>query len=148
MRNFIVALCLLTALWIGGCTLAPHYEKPQLTVVGIDLIDASFSEQHLRVRVKAHNPNAIALPIRSIEYAVAFGGEPLGHGQTDAAFVVPAKGDADFAMTVTTHLATALVKFLPRLKDGGHGLEYRVVGKVQTGLAFFSEFPFDERGKL
>ncbi len=138
----------LVALLASGCAIAPHFEKPTLTVAGVDLVDGNFVEQHVRVRVRAHNPNATDLPIRSIDYDLEVGGESLGHGQTDAVFVVPGRGDADFSMTVTTHLGPIVLKLLPRLKDGGRGLEYRVTGKVQTRLAFFSEFPFDERGKF
>jgi LEA14-like dessication related protein len=119
-----------------------------LTVRHIEVESANFAEQHLRVQVRAHNPNGIDLPIRSIHYDVALAGEALGRGETDSAFVVPARGDAEFSMTVTTHLATVLVKLLPKLKDGGHGLEYHIDGTVRTDLAWFREFPFDERGTL
>jgi LEA14-like dessication related protein len=133
---------------LAGCAVSPHFEKPTLSVRGIDVESANFSEQHLRVRVLAHNPNGIALPVQSIDYSVVVADEALGHGHTDAAFVVPARGDAEFSMTVTTHLATVLVRLLPRLKEGGHGVEYRIEGLVRTGLPWFREFPFDERGKL
>jgi LEA14-like dessication related protein len=141
--------------WVGaillvmaGCATGPHFEKPQMKVAGVEMLDGGFSEQHVRVRVRAHNPNAIDLPVRSIDYTLELGGEPLGHGQTDAPFVVPAKGDAEFSMTVTTHLGAVLLKLLPRLKEGGRGLDYRVTGKVRTRLMLFPEFDFDERGRF
>jgi LEA14-like dessication related protein len=140
---FAVAL-----LAIAGCASGPHFEKPQMKVAGVEMLDGGFSEQHIRVRVKAHNPNSVELPVRSINYTLELGGEPLGQGQTDASFVVPAKGESEFSMTVTTHLGAVLLKLLPRLKDGGHGLDYRVTGKVRTRLMLFPEFDFDERGRF
>lgn len=131
---------------LAGCAAGPHFEKPTLAVRGIDVESASFAEQRLRVRVVAHNPNGIDLPVRSIDYTVMVGAEALGQGKTDAAFVVPARGDAEFSMTVTTHLGAVLVRLLPKLKDGGRGLEYRIEGTVRTGLAWFHEFPFNEHG--
>ena len=148
LRRATAGVCLVALTALGGCALTPHFEKPTLAVRHVDVESANFTEQHLRVHVRAHNPNRIDLPIHSIRYDVALGGEPLGRGETDSAFVVPARGDADFSMTVTTHLATVLVKLLPKLKDGGHGLEYHIDGTVRTDLAWFREFPFDEHGKL
>jgi LEA14-like dessication related protein len=146
--SLLVRLMLSMGLLLGGCATGPHFEKPQLKVAGADLIDGNFNEQHVRIRVHAHNPNSLDLPIKSITYELELAGEKLGQGQTDAAFVVPARGDTDFSMTVTTHLGVVLVKLLPRLKDGGHGLEYRVNGVIKTKLPFFSEFAFDERGQF
>lgn len=143
-----ILLILASLLWLSGCAGGPHFEKPQLKVAGADLIDGNFSEQHIRVRVHAHNPNGIDLPIRAIDYQLELAGESLGRGQTDAPFVVPARGDADFTMTVTAHLGTVLLKVLPRLKDGGRGLDYRVTGTVRTRLALYPEFSFDERGQF
>ncbi len=148
VRTPTAILLLAVGLWLSGCAVGPHFEKPQLKVSGADLIDGNFNEQHIRVKVHAHNPNGIDLPIRAINYQLELAGEPLGHGQTDAAFIVPAKGDTDFSMTVTTHLGTVFLKLMPRLKDGGRGLDYRVTGTVRTRLAFFPEFAFDERGQF
>jgi LEA14-like dessication related protein len=148
VRAAVATLFLAASLWLSGCAVGPHFEKPQLKVAGADLIDGNFNEQHIRVRVHAYNPNGIDLPIRAINYQLELAGEPLGHGQTDAAFVVPAKGDTEFSMTVTTHLGSVLLKLLPRLKEGGRGLDYRVTGTIRTRLAFFPEFAFDERGKF
>ena len=148
VRTAKTILLLAVGLWLSSCAVGPHFEKPQLKVAGADLIDGNFNEQHIRVRVHAHNPNGIDLPIRSINYQLELAGEPLGQGATDAAFTVPAKGDTEFSMTVTTHLGTVLLKLLPRLKDGGRGLDYRVKGTMRTRLALFPEFAFDERGQF
>ena len=51
-------------------------------------------------------------------------------------------------ISVTTHLGAVLLKLLPRLKEGGRGLDYRVTGKVRTRLMLFPEFDFDERGRF
>jgi LEA14-like dessication related protein len=133
---------------LAGCAVTPHFEKPTLAVRGVEVESATFTEQRLRVKVVAHNPNGVDLPIRSIDYDVALAGETLGRGQTDASFVVPARGDAEFSMSVTTHVATVLMKILPKLKDGGRGIDYHINGTVRTGLAWFREFPFDEHGML
>ena len=134
-------------LLLAGCAaLAPHFERPQLSVASIEVKEASLAEQRFRVRMRVQNPNGRSLPIEGISYTIELAGEELGRGTTTDAFTVPARCEAEFEMTVTTHLATTFWKVLPRLKDSGHPAEYRLVGKVNTGLAFLRTIPFDEKG--
>jgi LEA14-like dessication related protein len=140
---------LLGALLLGGCAaLAPHFEHPHLTVASIEVKEASLTEQHLRVRMRVLNPNAAALPIEGISYTIEVGGEELGRGVTADAFTVPAHGEAEFEMLMTTNLAVAFFRLLPRLKDSSQPLDYHLVGKVNTSMTFLRSIPFDERGTL
>jgi LEA14-like dessication related protein len=143
------AAALVTALVLGGCaTLVPHFETPQLSVVGVELRDASLAEQHFRVRMRVANPNDRSLPVRGIDYTLKLAGEDLGSGSSVSAFTVPARGEAEFELQMTTNLATTLWKILPRLKDASQPVEYRLAGKVRTDLAFVPTISFDERGNL
>jgi LEA14-like dessication related protein len=141
-------LLLVVALAMAGCALSPHFEKPTLTVRKIEVVQANFAEQHLRLRLSAHNPNDRALPIEGIEYTVYLAGDELGHGSTTSAFTVPPRGDAEFDATLTTRLSAVVVKILPRLRDGGRALDYRVVGEVRSSLPFLGHIPFDQQGHL
>jgi LEA14-like dessication related protein len=134
---------------LGGCSaLVPHFETPQLSVVGVELRDASLAEQHFRVRMRVENPNDRALPVRGIDYTLKLAGEDFGSGSSVSAFMVPARGEAEFELQLTTNLATTLWKILPRLKDATQPVEYRLAGKVRTDLAFVPTISFDERGNL
>ncbi len=143
MRCAVGVLFLLLA---GCATLAPHFERPRLSLASIEIKDASLAEQRFRVRMRVQNPNGLALPIKGISYTIELAGEELGRGVTADAFTVPAFGEAEFEMLVTTNLATTFWKVLPRLKDSAHPAEYRLLGKVSTGLAFLHTIPFDEKG--
>jgi LEA14-like dessication related protein len=140
---------LVAALLLGGCaTLAPKFERPRLSVVAVEIRDASLVEQHLRVKMRVMNPNATALPIEGISYTIEVGGEELGRGVTADSFTVPGHGEAEFDMLLTTNLAATFFKVMPRMKDSQHPLEYRLVGKVNTAMTFLRSIPFDERGVL
>ena len=55
-------------LLLGGCTsLGAKLEAPRLSLVGIQLQEASFFEQRLRVRLRVQNPNDLVLPVRGID---------------------------------------------------------------------------------
>ena len=143
------AATLLLGALLGACaTLAPHFEHPELSVVGIELRDASLGEQHFRLRLRVQNPNDRALPVRGIDYALRLAGEEFGSGSSVSAFTVPARGEAEFELLLTTNLAATLWKVLPRLKDSSQPIEYRLVGTDSTDLAFLHTIPFDERGSF
>ncbi len=146
-RSPAAALVVLAAL--AGCAvLAPHFEHPRLYLMGVEVKDATLGEQHFRVRVRVENPNDSELPVRGIDYTLKIGGEDFGTGSSVSAFTVPARGEAEFEMVMTTNLAATLWKVLPRLKDSSQPLDYRLVGKVSTDLAFLHNIPFDERGSF
>ena len=134
---------------LGGCaSLAPHFEHPRLSLVGVEVKDVSLGEQHFRIRMRVENPNDRELPVRGIDYTLKLGDEDFGSGSSVSSFTVPARGEAEFEMLMTTNLAATLWKVLPRLKDPSRPLEYRLVGKVSTDLAFLHTIPFDERGSF
>ena len=137
----------LLALLLGGCAaLAPHFERPQLTVVGVQLEGAQLFTQRFRVRVRVDNPNARELPVQSISFALDLDGDRVGDGTTAAPFTVPARGSGSFDAIVATDLATTLGKLLPKLKQGAPPVEYRIAGVVNTELAFLRTIPFEQRG--
>ena len=141
------AAALLAMALLAGCAaLAPHFEHPRLYLVGVEVKDATLGEQHFRVRMRVQNPNDRPLPVLGIDYTIRLGDEDFGTGSSVSAFTVPPQGEAEFEMLLTTNLAATLWKVLPRLKDPSQTLEYRLVGKVRTDLAFLHTIPFDERG--
>jgi hypothetical protein len=59
--------------------------------------------------------------------------------------VVPALGESDFDMNMTTNLASTLMKLL------GHGgsassVAYHLSGKVSLSEGFLRSVPFDQKG--
>lgn len=147
--NGLRAATLAAVALLGACTaIVPHFEHPQLSVAAVEVRDASLAEQHLKVRMHVQNPNDRELPIEGIRYSMQLAGEDFGQGATAEAFTVPAHGEADFDMLVTTNLTAAFLRLLPRLKDRNHPIEYRVTGEVKTALRFLRVIPFDERGSF
>jgi LEA14-like dessication related protein len=149
LLNVARAACVAAVALLGACTaIVPHFEHPQLSVAGVEIRDASLVEQHLRVRMHVQNPNDRELPIEGIRYTMQLGGEDFGQGATAESFTVPAHGEADFEMLVTTNLTAAFLRILPRLKDRNHPIDYRLTGEVRTALRFLRVIPFDERGSF
>jgi LEA14-like dessication related protein len=141
----LAALAIVTA---GCAAIVPKLETPKLEVVAVELLDAQFTQQRFNVTMRVQNPNDRELPIRGLSYSMQLAGEEFGTGQSDKAFTVPALGEAEFTMTVTTNLATSLLKILPKLEKSPQSLDYRLTGKVETDWTFLRTIPFSETGKL
>ena len=141
------AAAVAAALALAGCSvLWTHWQAPTLTVVNIQLGHSDLWQQHLQVRMSVHNPNERELPVQGLSYNLDVNGEECAHGESGASFVVPARGDAEFDMSVTANAAAVLLRVF------GHGnapaLQYRIRGKVELSSGLLRSVPFDQHGEL
>ena len=145
-----VAGAALAALALGACAaLGTNLETPKLSLVGVQLHDATFFEQRLLVRLRVRNPNDLVLPVKGLTVNFELDGVDFAEGVSARAFDVPALGEAEFDMLVTANAATALLEIFG--KDGRKSskeLDYRISGKLSTSLGLLKSVPFDERGKV
>src|ERR1700687_1042414 len=99
------SLCL-----VAGSLVTPKFERPTLSVTGIELVNGNLLRQNFRVKFNIQNPNDRALPVSGLHASLSLGGEHIAEGQNDRAFVVPARGAVDFDMMITANLGVALLK--------------------------------------
>jgi LEA14-like dessication related protein len=136
---------LLVAAALSGCALiVPKLQTPRLSIVDIQVRKANLLEQDLRVRMRVDNPNDRDLPIKGLSYTVYLGGQEFATGVSDADFVVPALGTADFDMDVTANAAGALFAILG--KPRGQGIDYHMKGRVELTHGWLRSVPFEESG--
>jgi len=140
----------LVALTLVGCSLfAPHLQTPQLSVVNIALERSDLIEQHLKVRMRVANPNNRALPVKGITYTLDLDGDELAEGVSAASFVVPARGEAEFDMSMRANMAVALLHLVGRGGNSwGEPIGYHIVGKVELSSGWLRSIPFEQRGSL
>jgi LEA14-like dessication related protein len=136
---------LLLAVALSGCAVfVPKLQTPKLSIVDIELVKASFLEQQLRVRMRVENPNDRSLPIQGLSYTLYLGGQEFATGVSDASFVVPALGTAEFNMDVTANAAGAVFAVLS--KPRGQGIDYRMKGRVELTHGWLRSIPFEQSG--
>ena len=145
-RMRVIAAAAAVALLSGGCALAPKVATPQLSVVGVKLEGSDLLAQHLKARVHVQNPNDRTLPDKGIEYTLEVDGQPFATGDSAASFVVPALGEAEFDMNVTTNVAGTLVRLLARGPDASASVPYRLSGKISLSEGWLQSIPFEQRG--
>ncbi|GAC1456148.1 MAG: LEA type 2 family protein [Steroidobacteraceae bacterium] len=132
---------------LAACALAPHFETPRLSVVGVQLVSSELWEQRLKVRLRVQNPNDQELAVKGIEYTLDIAGQQVASGVSDASFVVPALGEAQFDTNLTTNMAGALLRLVGRGSDTlSNGVDYHLAGRVSLASGWMRSVPFDERG--
>jgi LEA14-like dessication related protein len=80
---------------------------PRFAVEGIALRSMGFSEIALDVRLRVKNPNAFALPLGRIDYALAIGGAPVARADGAALAGVPGGASAVVAIPVRLDVGSA-----------------------------------------
>ena len=145
----VLAAGLLGALLLGGCSLVPKFVEPTLELVSLKLADGNLISQRFNVRLKVLNPNDRALPVNGLRYTVEIDGKAFGKGESTRAFTVPARGEAEFDMTLDANLAGAVAAVLSRRERAkGRELEYRLKGTVSIDWPLMRSLDFDQVGSF
>ena len=150
MRAVRVGAVLAAAMWIAGCaSVGAKLEAPRLSVVGASMLSADVFSQQFRVRIRAENPNDMALPVKSLDYTLFIEGQSFAQGVSEAAFVVPAKGDKEFELTVRTNFASSIARLVSNLSmENRNTIQYTFAGTVVADMRFSPKFKFNESGTV
>lgn len=139
----VMALCL------TACSmLSPKFAKPNLSVVSIEMVSGNFLQQNFQVKFNIQNPNDRALPVSGLHAELSVGGEQIASGVSQKAFVVPARGDTEFDMTITANMALALLKLANNAGNHADSLNYEMTGVVTVDLPFVGDVPFHQNGSF
>jgi LEA14-like dessication related protein len=144
----IGALAVLAVIVAGCASLAPKLETPRLSLKGIRMQEASLFEQRFEVRLRVQNPNDLDLPVRGLDLEFELGGEKFATGVSAREFTVPALGEAEFDMLVTSNAATAILNLIRAGEGRRETIDYRISGKLRTKLGLLRTVPFEEKGTV
>jgi LEA14-like dessication related protein len=147
-RLFAGALLGALALGLAACSaLGPKVEVPRLTLVRVAMTSADIFNQQFVVRMHVENPNDRELPVKGIDYKLFLEGDSFAEGESNKPFVVPAKGETEFDMTVRTNFVSGAARLMSRL-NGRDQVQYVMEGKVLTDLGMVKKIPFQETGTV
>ena len=124
------------SLALGACSLiSPKFNRPNVTVTGIELRGGNLLQQNFAVKLNIQNPNDRALPVRGLHAELNVGGEQIASGVSDRAVVIPAFGESEFNLTITANLALALLKLADRANQHADSIDYDLTGAASIDLA-------------
>lgn len=141
----------LAACWLclAACSMvAPKFNRPTVSVVGVELRGGNLLQQNFSVKLNVQNPNDRALPVRGLSVALNVGGDQIASGVSDRAFVVPPFGESEFDMTIKANLAVALLKLADKMNQHADSIDYDLTGSASIDLPFLRDLPFHQSGSF
>jgi LEA14-like dessication related protein len=132
---------------LSACAVT-HLQAPDITPTAVELVDVQLNQQRFKVALHVQNPNDRALPIKSVNCTLEIQDVEVGRGESSAPFSVPAHGESDFDMIVTTNLATSMPNLIMRVVRGGELPSYRLSGSVNPDITLMPPIPFSKSGQL
>ena len=136
-------------LTLGACAGLGDLQTPELDVLGVQMLSTDIFAQRFVVRMHVQNPNDVELPVKGIDYKLLLMGDQFAEGTTDEAFVLPALGEAEFDMTVTTNFVSSLGRLVSRMGGGKlENVEYELAGTLFIDKGMVRKVPFNKRGTV
>jgi LEA14-like dessication related protein len=149
MPKRFMTVVLALPLCLAGCSLlAPKFNRPNISVVNVELRGGNLIQQNFAVKLNIQNPNNRTLPVSGLHVELTVGGEQIATGVSDRAVVVPANGDSDFDMTIEANVALALLKLANKMDQHSDSIEYEVSGAASVDLPFLRDLPFHQSGSF
>ena len=142
------AFLVVVATLLAGCaTMGAKLESPTVSVLNVQVLSTDMFAQKFRVRVKVENPNNLELKVKGIEYEILLMGDGFAEGNSSDQFLLPAKGEAEFDMVVTTNFVSSLGRLISR-KGGGklEDVDYEIVGQIFVDKGMIKKIPFNHKG--
>ena len=131
----------------AACSLlTPTYEKPVVSVREIQLVGGNLLQQNFLLKLNVDNPNDRALPVTSLHVDLNVLGERVASGDNDRSFVVPARGNTQFDMTVKANMALVLLKLAGRGDKRADPIDYELTGTASIDLPWLRNLPFQQHG--
>jgi len=149
-RSSAGLLLLALAVALSACSsLGPNLVAPHLSLVGMQVLSGDMFAQRFKVRVLVQNPNDLELPVRGLEYEIVLMGDSFAEGTSTDSFLLPARGEAEFDMTVTTNFVSSFGRLLSRVGGGKlENLDYQITGKVYVDKGMLRKIPFSHSGTV
>ena len=145
-RMLFVAVAVLAA---ACSSLGSKLEAPSLSLVAVQMLSTDMFAQKFKVRVKVENPNDLELPVRGLEYQIIMMGDSFAEGTSYDVFLLPARGEAEFDMLVTTNFVSSFGRLLSRVGGGKlENIDYEISGKVFVDKGVLRRIPFNHQGTV
>ena len=134
---------------LAACATGSKLETPRLKVVGIQMLSTDMFAQRFVVRMLVQNPNDMELQVRGLDYQIILMGDSFADGVSNDQFLLPALGEAEFDMMITTNFVSSFGRLISRMGGGKlEDIEYEIVGKIFVDKGMLRKIPFSHRGTV
>ena len=151
MKNRLkpAALLLVLSLFAGCASTGQLIEAPNVNLRNVEVTDLDFSGQTFLLGFDVTNPNAFALPIKSVSYGVELDGYRFASGATSSNFTVPASGEAEFSISVEVDLLRTAPQLLYIVRDSlRRDIPYELQGQLGLDIPLLDPVRFSSSGEI
>jgi LEA14-like dessication related protein len=141
-----ILLAATAAFCVAGCV--PKFNRPNVSVVSVELRRGNLVQQDFAVKLNVQNPNDRVLPVKGLRVELQVDGEEVASGVSDRPFEVPPNGESEFDMSIKANMAVALLKLAGRMNQHAQSINYEVAGSANIDLPFLHDLPFHQSGSF
>ena len=124
-------------------------ESPEVTLVRVEAGSLSLTRQTVHLGFDVHNPNAFALPVKSVRYNLRLGEQRFISGETQGDLTVPAGGDSSFVISVDLDVRQQASQLASLLRAGlTEDVAYELSGTLTVNIPFTRPIPFSQQGVI
>ncbi len=146
-RFMFLGGCLL--LVVAGCSrFSGRFEQPKLQLIGLRVLDARMMAQRTALTFRVLNPNEQALPIVGMYYELELEGDEFASGVSNQAVTIPAYGEAEVTVEVSTSLWQIIRQFAGMMKNRKQSFHYHITGHLRVDLPLVGKVPIDTKGSI
>ena len=87
--------------------------------------------------------------MKGLEYTIILMGDSFAEGNSNDSFLLPANGEAEFDMIVTTNFVSSFGRLISRVGGGKlQNLDYEISGDVLVDKGMVRKIPFSHQGMV
>ena len=146
--KFVPALLVL-AIGLTGCasTMQNLVKSPDVKLSNVQVVGLGLKSQTFLLSFDVHNPNAFALPVRSVSYGVKLDGQRFATGKTPSEFSIPASGETQFAISVDLNLLQTAPQLLSIVRQSAvRDVSYELEGTLAVDIPLAPAVSFRNDG--
>jgi len=144
------ALTASMALVLTGCAgTETLVSSPNVSLASVELQRADFHRQTFLLGFDVSNPNPFPLPVKAVTYQVLFDDQKFAGGEAEGSFVVPARGDDKFAISVDLDILNSATQIASLVRSGPpEVVNYALKGSLTVDIPFTRPIPFSSTGVI
>ncbi|MBU2704816.1 LEA type 2 family protein [Zooshikella marina] len=136
-------------LLLAGCaTLSGTYEKPQLSLNSLHILEPDGLTQRFALGLQIMNPNDQPLNIKGLYYTIELEGYELISGVSNQIPEVPAFGTANFTVHANTNLINSIRFINAIIKQPKDTFSYSLSGKLSLDNFYPRQVNIEQEGNI
>ncbi len=130
--TFMMVIFSVTWVLFLGCA-GLRLQAPSVTVVSMNVVEASLFEQRFTFKLRVQNPNDMDIPVTGMSFEIKLNDQPFAKGVSNKPVNLPRLGEAIVEVTAVSDLSGILRQLKELSKEKRSSLSYLIKGRLVTG---------------